>query len=75
MSGKDENAFDVTGFKNWKEPLTDFKKHECCQKHGEFTSRIQHTKGQNIDARLLEHVRDDQKINREALQAEITSLQ
>jgi len=78
MYGKDEIAFDVKGFSNWKEPLTDFKNHEESAKHREFTSRwIHHTKGKNIDTRLIEQVKEYQKINREALHAVglITSLQ
>lgn len=75
MSGKVEIAFDITGFTNWKEPLTDFKNYDGSAKHREFTSRwIQHTKGKSINAHLMKQVKEDQEKNREALQAEVTTL-
>ena len=75
LTTKDEGAFDISGFNNWKQPLIDFSRHERSAKHRECVTRWAHyAKGQTVESQLSEQLKADQKINRAALEAIVTSL-
>lgn len=76
LSKTNENAFSVLGFQNWKNAAHSFRKHESSKYHREAMAYYQlHVSQQpSIAAQLDTQLKAKQKLRREMLVKEITSI-
>jgi hypothetical protein len=62
FSKKGENAFATNGFRNWKDAIRCFKKHEASQSHREAILKWTHyIKAPSITTQLSQQIKDEQK--------------
>ena len=75
LSGKAENVFSDVGFRNWKDAVRCFRKHESSHSHRDATSKWLHfSRSQSIASHLSHQVCDDQAIAKGCLLKIITTL-
>ena len=72
---KAESAFSESGFRNWKDAVRCFKKHEASHSHRDASLKwLHYTKSQSVASQLSNRVRSDQAMARNCLLKLITTL-
>ena len=72
---KAESAFSESGFRNWKDTVRCFKKHEASHSHRDASLKwLHYTKSQSVASQLSNRVRSDQAMARNCLLKLITTL-
>lgn len=74
LSSKQENAFTIDGFGNWKKALQRFKEHESSQGHRESMEKFILMRQPSISSQLATELEKNQALHRKLLKKEISSI-
>ena len=74
LSSKQEKAFTVDGFGNWKKALQRFKEHESSQGHKESMEKHILMRQPSVASQLTTQLKTSQALHRRLLEKEISSI-
>ena len=74
LSSKQEKAFTVDGFGNWKKALQRFKEHESSQDHKESMEKHILMRQPSVASQLTTQLETSQALHRRLLEKEISSI-
>ena len=74
FSSKQEKAFTLDGFGNWKKALQRFKEHESSQCHKESMDKIILMHQPSVASKLATELENSQALHRTLLKKEISSI-
>lgn len=74
LSSKQEKAFTVDGFGNWKKALQRFKEHERSEGHRESMEKHNLMRQPSVASKLATEIENSQALHRILLKKEISSI-